>query len=241
MLSRSPICVALCLCACAITCRAHWNEGNPFKMHYPQLPDPAGWDVDVCHYTLADDWQCTSRGLVQQIHFWISWTNDFVGVITNVQLSIYNNAPGPPSHPLALLWQDNFGLGQFTVRPYEMGMQGWYDPLSNWWRRPDHFGIFQINVGLTALNPFEQKLGMIYWLAVKLDVASGLAGWKTSITNFMSASMVWNPGSAQWEELRDPVGRIHPLDLAFVIDPVPEPSLGLALAVIALLRQRHRA
>ena len=38
---------------------ADWNEGDGHKMHYPQLPDPNGWDVDFHDWMLADDWQCS--------------------------------------------------------------------------------------------------------------------------------------------------------------------------------------
>lgn len=103
MSPRSPTWLVLCVYACVTASLADWNEGGPFKMHYPQLPNPVGWDVDVCHYTLADDWMCTFPGNVQHVHFWISWTNDFIGVITNVHLSIHDNFPGPPSHPMNLL------------------------------------------------------------------------------------------------------------------------------------------
>jgi len=41
---------------------------------------------------------------VQQVHFWISWTNDHVGFITNVHLSIHSDVPAPPySRPEMLL------------------------------------------------------------------------------------------------------------------------------------------
>ena len=50
------------------------------KMHFPQLPDPNGWDVKadggLC---LADDWQCDGTGPVRDIHFWGSWKGDVVG------------------------------------------------------------------------------------------------------------------------------------------------------------------
>ena len=92
------------VCALAVAGAAHWDIGGPHKMHFPQLPDPVGWDIDACHYTLADDWMCTETGLVQQVHFWISWTNDLVGFITNVHLSIHSDVPAPPySRPEMLL------------------------------------------------------------------------------------------------------------------------------------------
>jgi len=232
----------LLLCAFALVLRADWNEGGPYKMHWPQLPNPTGWDIDVTHYTLADDWQCTETGPVKQVHLWISWTNDFVGVITNVHLSIHHNFPGPPfSHPSELIWQDNFAPGQFKMRPYSSGIQGWYDPISNGWRRPDHTMIFQLNVPLKLTAPFVQQAGTIYWLDVKLSVTNGLAGWKTSgSVHFMDDATVWNSGQSIWQELRDPQEPTESLDLAFVIDPIPEPAaLGLLALCGGWLRRRR--
>jgi hypothetical protein len=46
------------------------------KMHFPQLPDPTGWDVKAgC---LEDDWECSETGYVTDIHFWGSWHGDMV-------------------------------------------------------------------------------------------------------------------------------------------------------------------
>ncbi len=214
----------------ALACRADWNEGGPHKMHYPQLPDPFGWDIDVTHYTLADDWVCTEMGLVQQVHFWISWTNDFVGGITNVHLSVHSNFPGPPwSQPAELLWEDDFPPAQFKTRLEFAGPQGWYDPVSNWWLKPEHFQVYQVNVALKPINLFTQHYGMIYWLDIRLAVTSGLAGWKTSITNFMDDATFWNQG--MWHEMHDPYEPVKSLDMAFVIDPLPEPA-GLLLLVL---------
>ncbi len=64
-------------------------------MHYPQLPDPGGWDV-VFSTWLADDWQCTETGPVSDIHFWVSWKNDFPGAINRVSVKIYSNDPCGP-------------------------------------------------------------------------------------------------------------------------------------------------
>jgi len=212
-------------------------------MHFPQLPDMAGWDVDVCHYTLADDWMCTEAGPVQQVHFWISWTNDVIGIITNVHLSIHSDFPGPPySHPAELIWQDDFDPAQFSLRVWGSGPQGWYDPISNWWIRPDHLMVFQVNVPLKAGNPFLQVPGTIYWLDIRLGVVNGLAGWKSSMDHFNDDATVWDGGEVMWKELRDPLEPLQSLDLAFVIDPIPEPALPLALSVCAgcLVRTRRR-
>jgi hypothetical protein len=39
-----------------------WDPGDDFKMHFPQLPDPLGWDIVFypnSSWELADDWLCT--------------------------------------------------------------------------------------------------------------------------------------------------------------------------------------
>jgi len=43
-------------------------------MHYPQLPDTDGWDVDATMpITVVDDWTCSETGWVKDIHFWGGW------------------------------------------------------------------------------------------------------------------------------------------------------------------------
>ena len=73
------------------TAGAHWKEEDGHKMHYPQLPDPNGWDIDMTNYVLADDWKCSQDGPVADIHFWYSWRNDTVGEITLIQTTIYGD------------------------------------------------------------------------------------------------------------------------------------------------------
>jgi hypothetical protein len=63
--------VAVILVAAPAT--ADWDPGDPYKMHYPQLPDPEGWDVNFSPPLVpAGDWLCTRTGPVSDIHFWFS-------------------------------------------------------------------------------------------------------------------------------------------------------------------------
>ena len=69
----------------AVAAQADWDRGDPFKMHYPQLPDPNGWDVTfvpeepgVPRMTLADDFKCMESGEITEVHFWVSWMYDQV-------------------------------------------------------------------------------------------------------------------------------------------------------------------
>ena len=105
---------------------ADWNVGDGHKMHFPQLPDPNGWDVDMTLSLpgdafasvqtnnqllqiplLADDFQCSQTDLITDVHFWASWRNDDIPVDSNVlhgiatiNLAILDNVPDPsPSDP----------------------------------------------------------------------------------------------------------------------------------------------
>ena len=66
---------------------ADWDIGDPYKMHFPQLPDENSTGLDV-HASwpwqpgatqgkiLADDFLCTATGPITDIHIWGSWLND---------------------------------------------------------------------------------------------------------------------------------------------------------------------
>ncbi len=82
----------------------YWVPADGHKMHFPQLPDPSGWDVyGVAPMVLGDDWQCSQTGPVEDIHFWGSWLDDNVGAITSFDVSIRADVPAgittPYSHP----------------------------------------------------------------------------------------------------------------------------------------------
>ena len=124
---------------------ADWDPGDGYKMHWPQLPDPNGWDVDFYASTelqdpftgnpfpaftwpSGDDWKCTASGPVTDIHFWVSMKGDTLqtnpnGVvpfqITNLQFRIRANV---------LSGEDNGG------RTYEFstpGVQLWSGTFSD--------------------------------------------------------------------------------------------------------------
>ena len=128
---------------------ADWDPGDGHKMHFPQLPDPNGWDVNISIDNMWDDWQCSQSGPVEDIHFWASWKGD----IGNAEPSQFNwiraqifadmpagdpNNPNDPnplpySHPYSftsadILWEHYFYPGEFTMREAGTGQQGWFDP-----------------------------------------------------------------------------------------------------------------
>lgn len=71
-----------------------WNPGDPHKMHFPQLPDEAGWDVNATEpVVLADDFLCTETGWIKDIHFWGSWKHGIEGEILYFLLSFHSDIP----------------------------------------------------------------------------------------------------------------------------------------------------
>ena len=237
-----------CLVMLAAPAAADWFDGEPHKMHFPQLPDPTGWDVSgTVPNILADDWQCSETGPVSDVHIWGSWHSDIIGEIAEIRVGIYDNVPavaGDPtsfSQPGSLLWIQSFSSTDIAViNPYGTGNQGWFDPAAGIALQNDHQLYHQINIENIA-NPFVQTFGEVYWLMVSLTVVPDPVGaewgWKTSQDHFMGAATYLLPG-ATWKTLNDPI-TTEPLDLAFVITPEPT-SLALLLGC-GLLMVRRRA
>ena len=235
----------------AVAARADWFPGDDHKMHYPQLPDPFGWDVNATFpKVLADDWQCSETGPVSDVHLWGSWEfgQGDEALISRIHLSIHTNIPAPAaggfSMPGDLLWERDFSPGEFTViDPYGTGEQGWYDPNSGEFRPGDHFTFHQINI-VDIRDPFSQTKDEIYWLDVSVETITPSArwGWKTTQDHFMDDA-VWadiiDPGGiiTNWQELRDPTG--ESLDLAFVITPEPATMVVLVLGLLPMMIRRH--
>lgn len=228
-----------------------WDPGDGHKMHFPQLPDLQGWDVNLtltgvgARRDLADDWSCSRSGSVSDIHVWFSSREDRQPLdVQRVYATIYSDVPADQSgtgysQPGQLLWSREFQPGEFTIRQWGEGDQGWYDPappepltIPN-----DHQIVFQANM-VDIPRPFLQQEGEIYWLSVNLDGGGPPEpvelGWKTSEDHF-NDSAVWHYGAAvdppTWRELRDPLSG-EGLDLAFVV--TPEPGALVMLATLGL-------
>ena len=244
MAVRVRIIVALVMFA-AGPALADWDPGDGHKMHFPQLPDPNGWDVDISFETIhprmvADDWQCSQSGYVNDIHFWFSWCGDAEGEIEDVGLAIFSDdSSGSYSKPGDLLWDGIMELHieaeNFTVRHWGTGDPGWYDPHTATVLEHDHQDIYQMNVE-GIIDPFYQEEGTTYWLVITMLVSDGQVGCKTSLDHFQD-SAVWYSGNG-WYELSDPLTS-DPLDLAFVIAPEPTTLGLLMLGPLALLRRRR--
>ena len=118
------------------TVLADWAPGDGHKMHFPQLPDPNGWDVDFTEpKLLADDWKCSETGPVDDIHFWVSHRDDVIPALNGLHLFIYDNIPAGTgglnySRPGERLWGGDLSSVNFRTAPGGTGQQGWYDPYT---------------------------------------------------------------------------------------------------------------
>ncbi len=215
---------------------ADWDITESHGMHYPQMPDPTGYDVD-CNdpRILADDFLCTQSGPIREIHIWISQRyqtgEPIPPPILNIYLSIHTDIPaaGSPtgySMPGELLWSDDFGVGQFIIRePAYEGLQGWFDPwIPELWLG-DHIWYWQVNIE-PILDPFVQIEGEIYWLDVSITSPEEI-GWKTSLDHWNDDAVYYDQDFPPffWIDLIDPEPPFESLDMAFVIggDDYPKP------------------
>ena len=203
---------------------ADWEPSDGHKMHFPQMPDPTGWDVNFHDYFLADDWRCSKTGPVNDIHFWISWRHDIIEDLPYITTYIYSNDPdGTYSKPLEQLWTRTFTLDQFIVAGPWIGDQGWMEPYGEFFEH-DHQFYYQINIK-NITQPFIQQNNTIYWLIIQMPFLYPIEmGWKTSQDHFMDAAVWGSPG--QWTPIIDPLEQT-PIDFAFVItgedeEPIPD-------------------
>jgi hypothetical protein len=204
-----------------------WDPPDGHKMHYPQMPDLAGWDVEFTSLLLYDDWQCTETGPVSDIHFWFSSLQDQVFELESIHVKMHRNDPNL-TQPAEVLWHRVFGPGEFTVRRWVNADHGWFrpgptDPVAV---VRDHMGIWQANI-MNIPEPFVQELGSTYWLNIKVEATGPDGqpvelGWDTSVDHFGSAGL-WSCPGCGLNPLLDPITN-DPLDLAFVITTQRQPK-----------------
>ena len=216
--------IGILLCTILITAStiviADWMPGDGHKMHYPQLPDEAGWDVyatagltgypQIC---LADDWECNETGIITDIHFWGSWKGGIEGNITAFLIAIHEDIPANQSGtgysmPGITLWEKTF-YDWIAIPIDPPSMEGWYNPYNETILYDDHDNYFQYNI-LNIQEPFNQLNGTIYWLCISAIVEENqtgyqpLWGWKSSIDHWNDDACWAEWGDLNWIDLWEP-------------------------------------
>ena len=121
----------LMICFFTTVALADWDPGDPFKMHFPQLPNPDGWDIDLTKDAIQDDFMCSWSGPINDVHFWVSWEGDRTGGLTNISwidIGFLPDVPADPLDPLSFshpgaslygnpLWAQRFITGELSCRP----------------------------------------------------------------------------------------------------------------------------
>jgi len=211
-------------------CEDGWQPGDDHKMHFPQLPNEAGWDVNATYMPLGDDFMCMETGWIKDIHFWGSWKHGITCEITGFMLAIYSDAPAgtifPYSAPEIPLWETY--VEQFAIRPIDpLTPEGWYDPASGEVIPEDHMQYYQYDVYLSEDMWFHQDSGIVYWLVIwPIISGSGTGecewGWKSSLEHW-NDDAVWSehpwpvPLGGPWYEMYEPPVFVESMDLSFVI------------------------
>jgi len=195
-----------------------WDPSMGHKMHFPQLPDPCGWDICLHEQMVADDFLCSETGPITDIHFWVSWKGDeHDWPNTDWDISIWSNMPNGPcgwGQPGAVVWRWN-GQGNFIVRGPFNGVEGWHCPATLVTINPDHYNYWQINI-TDIPEPFIQQQGHTFWLVIQAHKSNWppAVGWKTSQDRFQSCAL-WSTGAAAWQVVSP--NMTETVDMAFVI------------------------
>lgn len=219
--------VILGLLICAPAAWSDWDEGDPYKMHYPQRPDlVTGVDVEAI-WILADDFQCTASGPIADIHIWGSYLEDNV-YDPSFKLQIWSNVPADDpgnevdySHPGDLLW--TWETSTYTKRLYATANEDFINPTDGSSLGSDT-EVWQFN--FYPDDPFIQEEGTIFWLSVWVGLNEGF-GWKTSAEKFEDYA-VFQLAPGEWLLIAGE------RDMAFVITPIPPSLLLLGSGLLGL-------
>jgi len=216
--------------SCATVNCPQWQN---HKMHFPQLPDTIGWDVNATWpKILADDWQCSQTGWVTDIHFWGSWkdidgnpnTDDFYTPYPMFMLSIHENIPADPdtpwSRPGRQVW---VWAGEIPGIPTDPpSLEGWYDPNTDSMICNDHSPYWRYDFAHLPDSFFQYK-DRIYWLNVSaVNIPPPYQwGWKNSRDHFMDDAVYTDSPVGPWLPIVEPP-RCNWFDVYFPASGIPQ-------------------
>jgi hypothetical protein len=195
---------------------ADWAPGDGHKMHWPQLPDPVGWDVNATWpVILAEDFRCTETGPIKDLHFWGSWRHGDEGVIRGFYVSIHEDIADPDgdgplySKPGTTIFDEYISAYLIADPIIEPGSQGWYDPITGEVVIDDHVQYYGYNIFLPEELWVDQVEGNIYWVNISADVEDPENthwGWKSTTTdlNYQDDAVVACGGNLNWVDLYHP-------------------------------------
>jgi parallel beta-helix repeat protein len=236
-----------------------WQEGDPYKMHSPQLPDLDTGQVfesssnEEGMSEMADDFECAETGLITDIHVWGGWICDDVCDEAEFWIGIFDDIPADESPtgysmPGELAWDETFSREGYTKIFWgnlfaEDSISDHYyptktEPYGTLWEREDCSGIYQYNFCIDPEEAFMQKAGNTYWLSVVMTYADddnwgddGMWwGWLSSLD-------AWNDDAAwRYSEEVDSIGwrELYYLELVGDYYSPSEDSADLAFVITGL-------
>jgi hypothetical protein len=203
------------------------------KMHFPQLPDTIGWDVNATWpKILADDWQCSQTGWVTDIHFWGSWkdldgnpnTDDFFTPYPMFVLSIHENIPASQDTPWSRPGRQVWGwAGEIPGTPVDPpSLEGWYDPNTDSMICNDHSPYWRYDFPHLPDSFFQYK-DHIYWLNISaVNIPPPYQwGWKNSRDHFMDDAVYADSPVGPWFPIIEPP-RCNWFDVLFPSTGIPQ-------------------
>jgi len=181
-------------------------------------------------WVLADDFICNTSGPITDIHIWGSYLQDQTDTNLSFWLAIYDDVQPTPgsggfSHPGNLLWQEQFGPGQYIQTFWGLGDELFLDPGPPNIMGPDtkvwYYCFYPTNIFTQTGSPFAPKT---YWLMARAQATAAATtfwGWKTTtnVQHDISVHANW-PGAPPlggWVPTYEFSGNQTPLDLSFKI------------------------
>ena len=234
------------------------SEQEPNNIKWLQEPDLTYNGVDIrvdrCDgipRIIADDFLCTTTGLITDVHLWGSWKYDQKGNITKIHLSIHSDDPIGPggtepdnqySKPDILLWEMDFEPTEFVESLYytlEEEYEWWWDVQNSIYFPTGDQKVWKYDIDIDPAQAFRQEgseqAPIIYWLDVYVETDGGPEetdpgkfGWKTRRwpEHYQDDAVIAPPNN--WQELRYPTGHDYEgdsIDMAFAITTeVNEPN-----------------